>query len=195
MTTIAVDCDEVLINSMQGFSRYVKEKFGYNWLYHDYKHYRLEENKHIGLSRDQIMDMFNAYLESDYAKKTEAIPWAFEKLKELHLAWHTLHVITARWESQSAITKYQIEKNFPWLFTNIFAVWDARGNYTSKAEVCKNIGASVLIEDSMDNCLDASKDNIYSFLLERPRNVWREEHHPYVKKIQHWAEIDLGKIQ
>lgn len=74
MTTIAVDCDEVLINSMQGFSRYVKEKFGYNWLYHDYKHYRLEENKHIGLSRDQIMDMFNAYLESDYAKKTEAIP-------------------------------------------------------------------------------------------------------------------------
>ena len=74
MSIIAVDCDEVLINSMQGFSQYVKGIYGYNWPYQDYKHYRLEENEHIDFTRDEIMDMFNAYLDSEYAKKTEPIP-------------------------------------------------------------------------------------------------------------------------
>ncbi len=195
MSIIAVDCDEVLINSMQGFSQYVKGMYGYNWPYHDYKYYRLEENEHIDFTRDEIMDMFNAYLDSEYAKKTEPIPWALEKLQELHLAWHTLCVLTARWDFQHAITTYQIEKNFPWLFAEILAVWDARGNHTSKSEVCKNIGATILIEDSMDNCLEASRNNIYSFLLQRPRNEWREEQHPYLQKIQHWAQIDLAKCE
>lgn len=179
------------MNSIGWFSWYMKELYGFNWLYHDYKYYRLEENNHIDFSRDQIMDMFNAYLDSQYAKDTPIIDGALEKLQEWKKAGHELYIITARGDFQREITEYQIEKNFPWFFEKMFIVWDARGNHTSKAEVCKEIWATVLIEDSMDNCLDAAAQWIRTYLLSRPRNMRRKDEHPLIKKVTEREQIDI----
>lgn len=96
MTIIAIDCDEVLMDTTNHLSQYVKEKFGYDWFYHDYKYYMLHENRHIDMDFEETQKLVNDYYNSPEAKDAMPIVGAQEAVQRLLDAGHQLYVVTAR---------------------------------------------------------------------------------------------------
>ena len=191
MTIIAIDCDEVLIDTTNHLSLYVKEKFWYDWFYHDYKYYMLHENDHIDMDFDTSQTLVNDYYNSPEAKDALPIEGAQEAVQKLLEVWHKLYVVTARHEWQKALTYWQIDNFFPDIFTDIHFAHHHTEKRMPKSQLCNEVWATILIEDNIDYALEASEKGIQTFLLERPRNHWRQETHPLMTKVKHWSEIHI----
>lgn len=191
MTIIAIDCDEVLMDTTNHLSMYVKEKFWYDWFYHDYKYYMLHENDHIDMDFETTQTLVNDYYNSLEAKDALPIVWAQEAVQKLLDAWHQLYVITARHDGQKALTYWQIDTHFPNTFTDIHFAHHYTEKRMNKSDLCKEVWATILVEDNIDYALEASSQGIKTFLLERPWNKRREETHHLMTKVKSWSEIHI----
>lgn len=191
MTIIAIDCDEVLIDTTNHLSSYVKEKFWYDWFYHDYKYYMLHENRHIDMGFEETQKLVNDYYNSPEAKDALPIQGAQKAVQRLLDVWHKLYVVTARHDGQKALTYWQIDIHFPDMFTDIHFAHHYTEKRMPKSELCKEVWATVLIEDNIDYALEASEQGIKTYLLERPRNKRREETHPLMTRVKSWSEIEI----
>lgn len=100
------------------------------------------------------------------------------------------HVVTSRCESLRDITSDWLKQNeldlFQELhFTNGFG--STFPHKRSKTEVCRKIGATVLIEDGPENALDVADGGIRVFLFDRPWN--RDVEHHNITRVHSWSQI------
>lgn len=65
---IAVDCDEVLVESLQGLINYVKKYHNYNREYDQVKNYFVSKNPEFDISDQEALDIFDEYFSSTEAK-------------------------------------------------------------------------------------------------------------------------------
>lgn len=191
MTIIAIDCDEVLMDTVAHLSLYVKKHFGFDWFYHDYKYYMLHENEHVNMDYEAANTLIQDYYQSPDAKDALPFDGAQSAVHRLRAAWHQLYVVTARHEWQKALTYWQIDTYFSNIFDDIHFANHFTENHVSKSTLCKDVWATILIEDNIDYALEASEQGIKTFLLERPRNARREETHPLMTKVKYWSEIEI----
>jgi hypothetical protein len=186
MTIIAVDCDEVLVESVRWLTAYVKDVYWHEWLYHDIKHYMLSKNAHIQLDQEWALAIFHEFLSSPLALESKPVEGARAALEMLVKKWYQLKVVTARNTDQEAFTHKQIESLFPWFFSDIYFAHHYTDRHVPKSQVCHDIGASILIEDNIDYALEASRQWIKTFLLEKPWNNWRQESDEKMIRVANW---------
>ena len=182
---IAVDCDDVLVPTAPFMVR------AYNQLY--------GTSATLAQLNDPSFDIWQA----DEALQNER--WAqlieVEGYKELRpsaeevtilkkiAAQHELHLVTARKEHERAFTQALLEQHLLGVFTTMeFVGWDG-----SKGQICRKIGADVLIDDNMHHL-----QNALQFALPAGGAIlfgdypWNEAHrsHDDIVHCIDWTAVD-----
>lgn len=104
---------------------------------------------------------------------------------------HDLMIVTSRPDSTQPHVHAIVKKHFPRTFERIHftngyaAAKDAR--IRKKSEVCKEIGAAVLIDDALIHAQEVAAAGIPVLLPDRP---WNRDHTPKgVTRVHGWDEI------
>lgn len=124
MTTIAVDIDEVLADTIKS----MMEKYNYTWKwkkisFDDLTNYNLWEIEKLWMTKNQALWIFIKHqLFSWITKKIPPIKWAKEKLMELKSKWYKIYAVTARFSFMSFSTKRWIKKISQIVLNELFSL-------------------------------------------------------------------------
>lgn len=149
---IAVDCDDVLLDSTAFIVGKYNEQYG--------AAVTLQEahtpgNPDWGAERDEVYRRIDAIQLSREYGALAPTDEVITGVREL-AAHHELHLVTARSEAVMSVTKRMIEQYFPGCFTSIEHV----GQLRAKSEICCAINADVLIDDNIKHLHDAAENGI-----------------------------------
>lgn len=193
--TIAVDLDDTLSNTMQAFFGYYHRTVGG-------KHFKREEITHYHISQIQgvlLTDAQQAAMAHEiYMKHPELIlprSWSLDRIQQRKDLGHRLYVVTGRALFFQQTTKAWIEKYFPNVFEdvlmcNYFFNQPVEGPVTSKAEFCKQINATMMIDDDPNYAINTATHDIQTFLMDRPWNQAVDTKlFPSMTRVHDWEQI------
>lgn len=144
---IAIDCDDVLVQTKEYFVRMYNALHG--------THVTLEDTRNLNreiweADEKEILRRWAALAETDEYKLLKPDSEVVTVLKKLAVH-HELHLITARKEEERAFTQEMLDHELKGTFTSMeFVGWKG-----SKGQVCKRIKADVLIDDTASHLHDA----------------------------------------
>ena len=187
---IAVDIDDVLLNFMKGLVNFYNSKYGTSFKKRDIFSYKLEES--FGITKKERLRRLDEFYSSPFFSELEPIPRAQEALDFLNKE-NEIIIVTSREINLKKITESSLERNFKGKYSELFY----SKNYSqlggkSKAEICLEQRASVLIEDCLMYTLDCNAKGIPAFLMDKPWNK-TDLKGTLVKRVRNWKEI-LEKI-
>lgn len=144
---IAVDCDDVLVATTPFFVDAYNQR-------HGTKAVLAEARDAHAISwaaePNVVVERWGELTELDGYKQLGPDPEEAMVLREL-ARHHELHLITARQEHERVFTRAMLDREFEGVFSSMeFVGWEG-----SKGEVCKRIGADVLIDDASKHLYDA----------------------------------------
>ncbi|PID87583.1 hypothetical protein CSB07_00700 [Candidatus Gracilibacteria bacterium] len=187
---IAIDCDEVLAASFQYFLDYfdIRKKDGKKAKFSDLKYYIFCRNDgFLGENEEYIEKFIKLYLDDEKNLKLPPVSGALEGIKKLKKFGKKLYIITARQEFLKNYTKSWLGKYFGEVFEDIiFCNHEGGGVYKDKSQICKEVGATLLIEDNLDYALECSEKGVEVILFEKPWNSWRKETNSKIFKVKGW---------
>ena|SRR3990167_7500467 len=162
--TIAVDIDDVLVPHVEDLITWHNKEYGTNM---DLASYHSRDPKDWGSDtiEEAISRVQKFFVTPDFL---EARPMAeavgvLTKLSK----GYKLIVITARDDIIESVTRKWLNQHFPELFkeAHFTARFNLEGKSLSKADMGKNAGAQYLIDDTLDNIIEASKTGIAALLF------------------------------
>ncbi|XP_022929499.1 uncharacterized protein LOC111436047 [Cucurbita moschata] len=192
---VAVDVDEVLGNFVSALNKFVADRYSSNHSvseYHVYEFFRI-----WNCSRDEANHRVHEFFKTPYFKVgIWPIPGAQSTLLKLSRFCH-LSVVTSRQNAIKEHTLEWIDKHFPGLFQEIhfgnhFAL---DGVSRSKEEICKSLGATVLIDDNPRYAIECAKAGIRVLLFDYENSYpWckteTEDLPPLVTKVYNWEDVE-----
>lgn len=165
--TIAVDIDDVLSASAEGFATFSNAHWGSNITADDYSEtwatvwgIPLEEAK------KRAIEFHNLNVVADYRHHAAAIP-VLRKLRE----HYNLVVVTSRREALKPATDKWLHTYSPGVFNGVHyaGIWDSgqplHALKQTKARLCSTIGADYLIDDQLKHCLAVAACDIQALLF------------------------------
>jgi uncharacterized HAD superfamily protein len=108
-----------------------------------------------GVDRETLEARFAQLMDTDGYKQLHPDPDEVKILRKLSED-HEMHVITARREHERDITQHMLDTYLPGVFTSLELV----GFHGSKGEVCKRLGADILIDDNARHLQNAIEHGI-----------------------------------
>lgn len=118
---------------------------------------------------------------------------AIEGIKKLIEMGFVPHFVTARPKTIEKETREWLKKHFKNIDFPIHFTHPASGKpKLKKSEICKSIGAKILIDDHMENALDCAENGITVYLIDAPWNQ-SESLPENVIRVKSWKEI-LNRI-
>lgn len=155
--TIAVDIDEVLFPLLESFLHDHNPKYDTDHSVKDFLSYEWEHT--LGIPLDGTVSRVYDYLDGSH-ELVEAVEGSQDAIA--HLAQdYNLVVITARHPRFEENTTSWVNRKFEKVFSKIVCIGYAplmAESAISKAEVCKELGATAMIDDSLvhvSHCADA----------------------------------------
>lgn len=147
MKTIAVDIDEVLARHNHTLALFHNEHYGTN---HSEDSYFTDLWAEVwGVSPEETERRAVEFHDTGQHALLEVVPGALEALLELKKT-HRLVAVTVRRKQVIDITHRWLLEFYPEVFDDVRFVhfWDEK-NTKTKAEICQDIGANWLIDDSI----------------------------------------------
>ncbi|PIN13869.1 hypothetical protein CDL12_13501 [Handroanthus impetiginosus] len=192
---VAVDVDEVLGNFVSALNQFIADRYSLNHSVSEYHVY--EFFKIWNCSRDEADIRVHEFFKTPYFKKgIYPIPGARETLQKLSEICD-LSIVTSRQNAIKEHTIEWIEKHYPGLFQEIhfgnhFAL---DGQSRSKSEICKSLGAKVLIDDNPRYAVECAEVGIKVLLFDYENSYpWCKtdyiSQHPLVTKVHNWEEVE-----
>jgi 5'(3')-deoxyribonucleotidase len=184
---IAIDIDEVLGDFMPNFIKFYNDKYKTNLIIDDLPSYYLWN--FLDVTRENMIQRVYDFHKTDYFKNIKPIKDAEESVKKLKEN-NELFIITSRQNAVIEETKQWIEKYFPNIFSEIYFTnnLSKNGESKTKKEICDLINADILIEDSLEYCLECMSPNRKIFLLDyswnKNNNLPKE-----ITRVYSWKEI------
>lgn len=189
---IAWDVDDMLGNFVGALIRWNNRK--------GYPRLRMEDVHDYNLSKifqcpiEETIRRVDEFVESPEFEGIEPYPQTQEVVRQLPMCRHS--AVTGRRRALQERTRLWVEKHFPASFTGVHAVEanPLNGNIHGKADICKEIGADVLLEDApmhIESCLAAG---LTVFFLAKPWNRQFALQHPRLIRINCQSEA-LPHIQ
>lgn len=185
---VAFDFDDVLMHFNVGFIAFHNRIYGTNIKYNEVFSYDMELV--YGCDAEVILERVKAFYQSSDHAEVEPIPGAVEAVRCLRDR-HLLDIVTSRPDTFRECTHTWIERFFPGIFralhfTNGFGA--ANGvRKRLKSEICKEIGAIVLVDDALKHAEEVAKKGIPVLLPDRP---WNRDYTPRgVIRVKSWDEI------
>ncbi|GKV03736.1 hypothetical protein SLEP1_g15987 [Rubroshorea leprosula] len=191
---VAVDVDEVLGNFLSALNRFIADRYSLNHSVSEY--YVYEFFKIWNCSRNEADIRVHEFFKTPYFKKgIQPIPGAREALLNLS-RFCNLSVVTSRQNVIKDHTIAWIEKHYPRLFQEIhfgnhFAL---DGRSRPKSEICRSLGAKVLIDDNPRYAIECAEVGIRVLLFDYQNSYpWSKmetiNQHPLVTKVCNWDEV------
>ncbi|KAL4285461.1 hypothetical protein GQ457_16G001990 [Hibiscus cannabinus] len=192
---VAVDVDEVLGNFVSALNRFIADRYSLNHSvseYHVYEFFRI-----WNCSRDEADIRVHEFFKTPYFKKgIHPLPGAQLALHKLS-RFCNLSVVTSRQNVIKDHTIEWLEKHYPGLFQEIhfgnhFAL---DGTSRPKSEICRSLGAKILIDDNPRYALECAQVGVRVLLFDYENSYpWCKTHsaeeHPLVTKVHNWEEVE-----
>ncbi|KAJ3699114.1 hypothetical protein LUZ61_002819 [Rhynchospora tenuis] len=191
---VAVDVDEVLGSFLSALNKFIADRCSWNHSvseYHVYEFFRIWK-----CSRAEADILVHEFFKTHYFQDgIHPIPGAYSALQNLS-SFCSLSVVTSRQNAIRDHTLEWIEKHYPNLFEEIhfgnhFAL---DGQSKPKSEICRSLGAQILIDDNPRYALECAEVGIKVLLFDYHNSYpWCktgvEESHPLVTKVHNWQEV------
>jgi 5'(3')-deoxyribonucleotidase len=168
---IAVDIDDVLSATAEGFAAYSNQRWGGD---HKAEDFTEELAVFWRVDLDEAINRSHEYHNSDAAAAFRHHNAAVPVLRELHKKYDLI-VVTSRWSTLQSVTTAWLHKHFPGIFDEVrFAgIWGTDQTKDdvhlrlkrTKAEICREIGADYLIDDQPKHCIGAAGAGLKALLF------------------------------
>lgn len=184
---IAVDIDDTLADHAEAFILWSNEKYGTGLTIDDYqdhwsKIWKIEQDE----TERRAVEFHDSKAHRSFAIKKDSK----EVLERLSQSYD-LVIVTARRQSVVQDSLEWIREYYGDIFKDVrfVPIWD-KDNTLTKAAICKELGASFLIDDLLRHCEIASDEGIQALLfgdykwnssIELPENIVR---------VKNWSEIE-----
>ncbi len=146
---IGLDFDDVLLHCFKHLIEFHNERYGTEHRFEEYTSY--QPTTLWNCDYTEVMRRVKEYHESEHAKNVEPIEGAIEAIHELSETYD-LAIVTMRPPETEAVTRMLLEQ-FPPVFKEVHFIgsWDGLPGNKNKADVCKELGAVLFIDDSLHN--------------------------------------------
>ena len=147
---IAVDCDDVLMPTAQAIADDYYRRFGVRVDLKDF--YEPASHKSWGADSDEeVIERVAQFLRSKEHAELVPFPEAVMAVKTLAKN-HELHLVSGRVDHLRPVTERMLSTHFPECFrsiehTNFIVSSTSKAQRRSKGEVCRSIGADILVDD------------------------------------------------
>lgn len=180
---IAIDIDDVLAAHAEAFIAFTNNKWGTNLTVEDYDEHW---SKVWEVDHDETMRRADEFHASGEIARYRHFEQAEPVLKDLSERFD-LVIVTSRQRMIAKETEEWINAKFPGIFSKIHhsGLWDDRkegAHVLTKADVCRELGVSYLIDDQTKHCFAVAELGIKTVLFgdyswnradELPENVTR----------------------
>ncbi|XP_065848933.1 uncharacterized protein [Euphorbia lathyris] len=192
---VAVDVDEVLGNFVSALNKFIADRYS---SMHSVSEYHVYEFFKIwNCSRDEADIRVHEFFKTTYFKSgIYPLPGAQKVLDNLSRLC-TLSVVTSRQNVIKDHTIDWIEKHYPGVFQEIhfgnhFAL---DGESKPKSEICRSLGATVLIDDNPKYALECAEVGIKVLLFDYEKSYpWCKsdsvDQHPLVTRVHNWEQVE-----
>jgi uncharacterized HAD superfamily protein len=165
---IGIDFDDVLFDFNGGMTDFHNKHYGTSYRVTDITLYDYKELWKCDL--EESLKRMSEFVKSEYHDLAPTIPGAIEAVNYLNIHYD-LPIITARDEALFEKTWGIANKRFPGCFKEIHFLHRNDINVLgSKGEVCRKLGVSIMVEDSLGNAEHLSEAGVVTLLLDKPWN-------------------------
>ncbi|GIL50374.1 hypothetical protein Vafri_6587 [Volvox africanus] len=195
---IAVDVDEVLGRFVYALNKFCKDQYGMEYGVGDYWIY--EFAKIWGCSQARSNQIVHEFFESDYFREgIPVIPGALEALTRLSEADYELVVVTSRQHVIQDETLEWLDRHYGGLFEEVYFGnhFALEGKSRTKSDICRTIGARVLIDDNPSYALECAAAGIHVLLYDWDGAYpWSKlpssgAHNPeLIRVVRNWKEVE-----
>lgn len=166
--TIAVDVDDVLSASAEGFAEYSNLRWGAGVKPEDYTE---EWAVFWNVPLKEAVKRSVEFHQSDTVSRYRHFDGALPILRNLRDRYNLI-VVTSRQSVLKSHTDVWLEEHFPGIFsdTHYAGIWDSGQQVAhmlkrTKAELCRELGADYLIDDQLKHCVAAHEVGIVALLF------------------------------
>lgn len=182
---IAVDLDDVLASSLAKFIEFHNKHYKTKLKIDNWDKYYLSDI--IDLSREEELERVKHFESSKHFEEIKPIKGADKAIAHLSKK-HKLVIITARPKSKEKETKTWLSKHIPEIKEVKFTHITHHIHHKTKLELCKEIGAEMIIEDNLNNAKMCAKAGIKAILFDYPYNQTKEKN-PLITRVKSWDEV------
>lgn len=185
---IALDLDSVLADIVPSMFVFHNKHYGTKNKLSDHMDYAL--SKTWGCSPEEVVERVYHFYKSPEFHKIKTVSGA-EKAVDYLARKYELVIITSRPHITDKSTKLWLDKHFPGKINSIHHTnqFSRAGSPSrKKSQVCRQLGATVIIEDAIEYALDCHNENIKVYLKEMPWNKDRRLPEG-ITKFSQWREI------
>jgi len=182
---IGFDVDEVLAEFLKGIIPWYNRKHKTNFKYEDFHTYDFW--KVWNCSKEDAVKEALEFCRQDELSELEPVKGSVEGVKLLRQKYQ-LQPVTARPDVALPRTKGWLAEKYDNVFLRPkFSGGVYHGPGKSKAELCKELGINVLVEDNGDTAKECVKEGIRVILIDR---AWNQPVMPKgVVRVYHWDQI------
>mmetsp|Transcript_2696 Transcript_2696/g.3072 ORF Transcript_2696/g.3072 Transcript_2696/m.3072 type:complete len:314 (+) Transcript_2696:134-1075(+) len=199
---VAVDVDEVLARFLLTLNKFCAEEYGMSYDVSDYSVYDFKTIWEC--SQTASNEMVHKFFESQYfANEIPPIPGALASLERLKSTCE-LVVVTSRQHVIQQPTLDWLDMHFPDVFSDVHFGnhYALHGTSRKKSEICRELGADVLIDDNPGYAMDCAEAGIEVLLfdwgLQYPWSKTEEGGplHPLITRVSDWHAVEavLGSL-
>ncbi len=183
---IGIDLDEVLVHTAPAIIDFVNKKEGTTFKVEDAKEFELW--KLFSCSQEEGIKKVYDFFSSDFFLDLMPLENSVESINFLYDVFDLI-VITSRDDKIKIQTLDFIDKYFNNQFKEIFFTnqFSGEGVVKTKAQICKELGIGILIEDRRKYAIECAEKGIKVFLMDKPWNSNCE--HENIIRVKNWNEI------
>ena len=188
---IGIDIDEVISEFVRPYLEYHNKKFKTHFVFENISKHLFWEN--LGLKQEEILSFFRDFKTNHIKiKNLPFLPNAKRTIKIISKD-NSIFIITSRHQEIIDETKQFLKKHFSKMNFTLIHSGDIYGKgKKSKADICKEKGIDILIEDSLDFSLQCANKEIKVLLFDKPWNQSNKLSKNIIR-VKSWKEI-LEKI-
>ncbi|OIO41879.1 hypothetical protein COY00_03990 [Candidatus Pacearchaeota archaeon CG_4_10_14_0_2_um_filter_35_33] len=187
---IAIDLDDVLADSLTTFIEFYNSNHQDKLKYEDFTSYTLNEIN--GTPKEEENKLLADFDNSPYFQDTKPMLKSQEAVMELSKK-HELIIVTSRTLEKEEKTKAWLKKYFPEITKVYFTRHNYEASQKTKAEICEEIGADILIEDRLKYAKQTAEAGIKVLLFNYPWNQTKNLN-SNIQRVKDWDEI-LTKLR
>ena len=165
---IAIDADDTLFDENTAVRLYINHYHGFEHTEADYLVEGPFDNyweRIWNVNPEKMTQMYEEFAHSTYKRDLLPVQGAVSVLQNLQEKYE-LVVVTSRGESVVDITHQSLTAHYPDIFKNVHFVplWGGDKKAT-KAQICNEIGATHLVDDSFEHCKLAADAGVSALLF------------------------------
>lgn len=183
---IAIDCDDVLVETAPLIIRDYNKRYGTQLDLGDM--YSSDLSRWEVADRKMAIDRVEAYLQTEEYRQAPPLQESIDAIERLSSVY-TLHLVTGRSDMLEQATRDFLDAHFNGLFRSLTFTNLFNSQQQTKSEICKKLGADLLIDDHLGHALPVAEAGVDVMLFgDYPWNQ-APTLPPNVRRVKDWPEV------